>query len=74
MVSYEYVACQTKRKGVLVMSQYTGAAKMLPSCVLINPWDLTRFAETIGKVLVMSEAERARRHEDAAAVINEWTR
>jgi len=74
MVSYEYVACQNKRKGVLVLSQYTGAAKMLQSCVVINPWDTTRFAETIRKVLVMPEDERSRRHDEAAKVVDEWTR
>ena len=39
MVSYEYIACQAERNGVLVLSQYAGAAKMLPSALLINPWD-----------------------------------
>ena len=74
LVSYEYVACQSKRKGVLVMSQYTGAAKMLPTSVLVNPWDTPRFAETIEKVLVMPMDERAERHTAAAKVVDEWTR
>ena len=74
MVSYEYVACQRKRKGVLVMSQYTGAAKMLPSSVLVNPWDTPRFAETIAKVLEMPMEERTRRQDDAAKVVDQWTR
>ena len=74
MVSYEYVACQRKRKGVLVMSQYTGAAKMLPSSVLVNPWDTPRFAETIAKVLTMPMEERAKRQDAAAEVVDKWTR
>ena len=70
MVSYEYVACQNKQRGMLVLSQYTGAAKMLLSCVMVNLWDTTRFAETIRKVLVTPEDEGARRHGEAAKVVN----
>lgn len=74
MVSYEYAACQAKRKGVLVMSIYAGAAKTLPSCVIINPWDTPRFAGTIGQVLNMSIEEREARHNDISEVVNKWTR
>lgn len=74
MVSYEYVASQIQRKGVLVMSQYAGAVKLLPSCVVINPWDIDRFAQTIGKVLEMPADERARRHEENFDVVSKWTR
>lgn len=74
MVSYEYVACQRERKGVLIMSQYTDAAKMLPSSVLVNPRDTPRFAETIAKVLFMPMDERARRQDAAAEVVDRWTR
>lgn len=73
MVSYEYIACQRKRKGVLVMSQYTGAAKMLPSAVLVNPWDTPRFAQTIEKVLTMPMEERTKRQDAAAKVVDQWT-
>jgi len=52
------------------LSQYTGAAKMLLSCVMVNLWDTTRFAETIRKVLVTPEDEGARRHGEAAKVVN----
>lgn len=74
LVSYEYAACQAKRKGVLVMSIYAGAAKTLPSCVMINPWDTQRFAETIGRVLNMSVKERESRYSDISEVVNNWTR
>ena len=74
MVSYEYVVCQTDKKGVLVISQYTGAAKTLPSCVIVNPWDTPRFAETICQVLKMPEDERTQRHRDMNNVVETWTR
>lgn len=74
MVSYEYSACQAKNKGVLVMSQYAGAAKTLPACVIVNPWDTPRFAEIIRKALTMSEEERNSRHQANGKVVDEWTR
>ncbi|EXJ90236.1 hypothetical protein A1O1_03335 [Capronia coronata CBS 617.96] len=73
MVSYEYVASQVQRKGVLMMSNYAGAVKLLPSCVAINPWDLPRFAEKIGDVLDMPPEERARRQEENYNVVSKWT-
>jgi len=74
MVSYEYAACQTKKQGVLVMSQYAGAAKTLPACVIVNPWDTPRFAEIIRKSLTMSQEERVSRHRENRRVVDEWTR
>lgn len=72
LVSYEYVACQRSRNGVLMMSQYTGAAQMLTSCFKFNPWDTPRFAEAIGQVLAMPIEERRRRWEEAADVVESW--
>jgi trehalose 6-phosphate synthase len=74
LVSYEYVACQTERKGVLAILQYTGAAKMLPSSTLINAWDIPRFVKIIRKALTMPMKKRARRQDKAAKMVEHWTR
>ncbi|KEF58144.1 uncharacterized protein A1O9_06068 [Exophiala aquamarina CBS 119918] len=73
MVSYEYSACQAKKKGVLVMSQYAGAAKTLPACVGVNPWDTPRFAEIIRESLTMPQEERDSRHRANGKVVDGWT-
>ena len=72
LVSYEYVACQKSRNGVLMMSQYTGAAQMLTSSFKFNPWDTPRFAERIAQALTMPVEERRRRWEEAANVVQSW--
>ena len=72
LVSYEYVACQCDGNGVLMISQYTGASKMLPSSLLFNPWDTPRFAERIGQALAMSGEERKRRWKEASNVVESW--
>jgi trehalose-6-phosphate synthase len=74
MVCYEYVACQLDRKGVLVLSQYTGASKLLPSAVLFNPWDIPRFTQAIFTALNMPLQERQSRLDAAAETVNTLTR
>jgi trehalose-6-phosphate synthase len=75
MVCYEYVASQElDRKGVLVLSEYTGAAKLLPSAVLFNPWDIPRFAEAIFTALNMPLQDRQSRLDTAAETVNTLTR
>ena len=75
MVCYEYIACQqVGRNGVLVLSQYTGAAKLLPSAVLFNPWDLPRFTEAIFTALKMPLDNRQDRLDAAAETVNMLTR
>ena len=74
LVSFEYVACQTARKGVLVLSQYTGAAKILTSAVLFNPWDLPRFSDAILTALEMPLEDRQQRHDSAIKAVETWTR
>ncbi|KIW42972.1 alpha,alpha-trehalose-phosphate synthase (UDP-forming), variant [Exophiala oligosperma] len=73
LVSYEYVACQQDRKGVLLLSQYTGAAKMLPGALITNPWDTPRCAEAINEALTLPAAERIKKYDECAKVVNKYT-
>ena len=70
------MACQAKKKGVLMMSNYAGAMKTLPpaSMIVLNPWDTPRFAERIKQALDMGEEEREQRYEEIIKIVNEWTR
>lgn len=76
MVCYEYVASQQQvdRKGVLVLSKYTGAAKMLQSAVLFNPWDIPRFTEAMFTALKMPPQDRRSRLDASAETVNTLTR
>lgn len=63
LVSYEYVACQSKNAGVLVLSEFAGAAQSLGAgAILVNPWNITDMASAIEDALTMSEQERRERH------------
>lgn len=86
LVSYEFVACQEAKKGVLILSevitlilgcfspdvciqnlhfvlQFAGAAQSLGAgAILVNPWNITEVAASIGQALNMSPEEREKRH------------
>lgn len=59
LVSYEYVACQQDKSGVLILSEFAGAAQSLGAgCIRVNPWDVDEIANAILEALTMTEDER----------------
>ncbi|GLJ53773.1 hypothetical protein SUGI_1147650 [Cryptomeria japonica] len=63
LVSYEFIACQNSKKGVLILSEFAGAAQSLGAgAILVNPWNITEVALAIGIALNMSAEEREERH------------
>jgi 3-dehydroquinate dehydratase len=62
-VSYEVVACQSRNAGVLVLSEFAGAAQSLGAgAILVNPWNVSDLAAAIKEALQMPEAERRELH------------
>ncbi|VVA91594.1 unnamed protein product [Arabis nemorensis] len=63
LVSYEFVACQEAKKGVLVLSEFAGAGQSLGAgAILMNPWNVTEVASAIKEALNMPSEERETRH------------
>ncbi|KAJ8898789.1 hypothetical protein K2173_006321 [Erythroxylum novogranatense] len=63
LVSYEFVACQDSKKGVLILSEFAGAAQSLGAgAILVNPWNISEVADSIRQALTMSAEEREKRH------------
>jgi len=58
LVAKEYVACKPEGDGVLVLSEFAGAAAEMGEALLINPFDESRTAETIARALALDEQER----------------
>ncbi|XP_021773908.1 alpha,alpha-trehalose-phosphate synthase [UDP-forming] 1-like [Chenopodium quinoa] len=74
LVSYEFVACQDEKKGVLILSEFAGAAQSLGAgALLVNPWNITEVAAAIGKALNMSDEERTNRHQINFSHVTEHT-
>jgi alpha,alpha-trehalose-phosphate synthase [UDP-forming]/trehalose-phosphatase len=61
LVAKEFVASQVEHKGVLILSELAGAADELTGALLINPYDIEGFAETIYKSLIMPYNEKQSR-------------
>ena len=61
LVAKEYVACQQQGSGVLLLSEFAGAASEMGEAIRINPYDLSGSAEALERALTMPEDERLER-------------
>lgn len=61
LVAKEFVAARPDSNGVLILSQFAGAARELTDALLINPYDIESFADMIRQALVMPDDEKEKR-------------
>jgi len=61
LVAKEFVAAREDEQGVLVLSQFTGAARQLPEAVIVNPFDRQAMAEGLLAALRMPAEEQRQR-------------
>lgn len=61
LVAKEYVAAKAGDPGVLVLSEFAGAASELDQAIIVNPHDLERIADVLNDALHMPVEERRRR-------------
>ena len=61
LVAKEFVMTRFDEKGVLILSQFTGAARELTDALIINPYDIVQTAEAIGNALKMPADEQTER-------------
>jgi trehalose 6-phosphate synthase len=74
LVAKEFVAAQdSKEPGVLLLSQFAGAALELTSAVVTNPWDAEGTARDLDRALRMPKEERLERHRQLLEVISRTT-
>jgi len=71
LVAKEFVASRSDERGVLLLSQFTGAARELDRAILINPIATEQFADAICGALEMPEEEQAERMRWMRAVVRE---
>jgi len=57
LVAKEFIAARADERGVLILSQFTGAARELHDAILINPYDILATSEAIAQALDMSVEE-----------------
>jgi trehalose 6-phosphate synthase/phosphatase len=61
LVAKEFVAARDDEDGVLVLSEFAGAASELPEALLINPFDVEGTAEQLYHALTLAPEERRTR-------------
>ncbi|MDP3041657.1 MAG: trehalose-6-phosphate synthase [Candidatus Omnitrophota bacterium] len=71
LVAKEYVAEKDDLSGALILSQFTGAARELTDAILVNPYSIEEFADSIKLSIEMPKEEKQRRMENMRKVIAE---
>lgn len=61
LVSKEFVAARNDEKGVLILSQFTGASKELKEAIRVNPYNGEQTADAIKSALEMMPSEQVKR-------------
>ena len=58
LLAKELVAARDDERGVLVLSQFTGAARELPEALIVNPYDADQCAAALHLALTMAPSEQ----------------
>jgi trehalose 6-phosphate synthase len=58
LVAKEFVAARDDERGVLILSEFTGAARELPEALIVNPYDADQCAAALHLALSMPESEQ----------------
>jgi trehalose 6-phosphate synthase len=70
LVAKEYVAAQDPEEpGVLILSEFAGAARELDAALLVNPYDEAGMARAMDQALSMRVEERQERHQAMLTVM-----
>jgi trehalose 6-phosphate synthase len=72
MVAKEFVAANVDMKGILVLSQFTGASRELIDAIIINPYDISATANAIEFALKMPRKEREKRTQRLREHVEEY--
>jgi trehalose 6-phosphate synthase len=74
LVSYEYIATQEKRHGVMILSEFTGAAQSLNGSLIVNPWNTEELADAIHDAVTMGDEQRSLNYQKLSKYVRKYTR
>ncbi|XP_050435622.1 uncharacterized protein LOC126842624 isoform X3 [Adelges cooleyi] len=77
LVAKEFVACQIRTPGVLILSPFAGAGGTMHEALLVNPYELDEMANVLNRALKMPLDERELRmtqlrHREQLLDVNYW--
>jgi trehalose 6-phosphate synthase len=72
LVAKEFVAARTDLRGVLVLSEFTGAARELTEALIVNPYDLEASSEALAVALTMPIEEQQDRMHSMRSLLTQF--
>ncbi len=72
LVAKEYVATRLDNSGVLILSEFAGAAETMDDALIVNPYDVDGLADTLGAAVTMDHSEQRARMRKLRRVVNRW--
>lgn len=72
LVAKEFVAARDDEQGVLILSQFTGAATELPDALVVNPYNIDQCAAAMHLALTMPAAEQRARMQSMRGIVQEF--
>lgn len=72
LVAKEYIASRVDRTGVLVLSEFAGAAEQLDQALIVNPYDIDGLATAIERAIEMPADEQQRRMTALRRTVRRW--
>jgi trehalose-6-phosphate synthase len=72
LVAKEFVAARDDEQGVLILSQFTGAAAELPDALVVNPYNIDQCAAALHLALSMKPVEQRARMRSMRGIVQEF--
>jgi trehalose 6-phosphate synthase len=72
LVAKEFVAAREDEQGVLILSQFTGAATELPEALIVNPYNIDQCAAALHLALTMPPTEQRARMRSMRGIVQEF--
>lgn len=72
LVAKEFIASRDDEQGVLILSQFTGAARELHEALIINPYHIEQGAEALHRALTMPAVEQRERMHSMRALVEDF--
>ncbi len=72
LVAKEFIGSRDDERGVLVLSQFAGAARELHEALIVNPYHIDQVAESLHTALTMPENEQQARMRSMRQLVREF--
>lgn len=72
LVAKEFIGARDDDRGVLILSQFTGAARELPEALVVNPYNIDQCAIALQIALLMPLSEQSERMRSMRGLIQEF--